>query len=74
MASLQIEKNKEQSSGSTKQKSRSVKGKGIFAKLPSCCYKGHVANNNLLDIDFKSLDSDLSDLDKEEVVEVATCS
>jgi hypothetical protein len=67
---------KAQSSGSAKQKDKSVKDKIISVKPSSCCYKRHIADNNLSDTDTKSPDTDSSNLDKEEeeAVEVAANS
>jgi len=75
-ASLQIEKSKVQSSRSAKQKDKSVKDKTIFVKPSSCCYKGHVADNNLSDTDTELPNTDSSDSDKEEeeAIEIAANS
>jgi hypothetical protein len=76
-ASLQIEKSKVQSSGSAKQKDKSVKDKTISVKPSSCCYKGHVTDNDLSDTDTELPDTDSSDSDneeEEEAVEVAANS
>jgi hypothetical protein len=42
----------------------------MLASTSYCCHKGHVANNNLLNADTKSLGSNLSELDKDKVEEV----
>jgi hypothetical protein len=75
-ASLQIEKSKAQSSGSAKQKDKSVKDKTISVKPSSRRHKGHVADNDLSDTDTESPDTDSSDSDneEEEAVEVAANS
>jgi hypothetical protein len=76
-ASLQIEKNKVQSSGFAKQKNKSVKDKTISVKPSSRCYKRYIANNNLSDTDTELPDTDLSNSDnkeEEEAVEVAANS
>jgi hypothetical protein len=76
-ASLQTEKtkNKESSSGRpTKGKAKSVKPKKASANTSHCCHKGHVADNNPSDADTESLDPDLSESDKDEVIEVVAYS
>ena len=57
-----------------KGKTKSVKDKNIYVNISCHCYKGHVASNNLLDTDSKSLGLNLSELDKDEVIEVAAYS
>jgi hypothetical protein len=68
-------KNKELSSKQpTKGKVKSVKDKNTSANTTCYCYKGHVAGNNLLDIDTKSLSPNLLESNKDEVIEVAAHS
>ena len=72
LASLQTEKTKNKESTSrqtTKGKAKSAKDKNTSYY----CYKGHVASNNLLDVDTKPTSSNLLELD-EEVEEVAAHS
>jgi hypothetical protein len=58
-----------------KSKTKSVKDKNTFANTFYCCYyKGYIVNNNLLDIDSKSLNSSLLKLNKDKVEEVAAYS
>ena len=71
-ASLQTEKTKKESSSKqpVKGKAKSVKDKNTS----HCRYKGHVASNDLLDADTKSLGPNLSESDEDEVEEVAAHS
>ncbi len=73
LASLQTEKTKEESRSRQpiRGKAKLVKDKNTFANTSCCCYKRHVASNNLLDTDTKSLSFNLSELNKDEVEEVA---
>jgi hypothetical protein len=80
---LQAEKakGKELSSGRTaRSKIRSTKDKtkptkdSMLISTSYCCYKGHVANNDLLDTDTKFLDPDLPESDKDKVEEVVAYS
>ena len=77
LANLQMEKtkNKKSSSGqSTKGKTSTAKDKNTSANTSCHCHKGHVANNNLLDADTESSNSDSSELDEDEIEEVAAHS
>jgi hypothetical protein len=83
LANLQAEKAKGKELSSrqtTKSKTRSAKDKtkptkdSIPTNTSYCCYKGHVANNNLLDVNTKSLDPDLSELNKDKVIKVVAYS
>ena len=74
LASLWIERSKKQglSSRSIKQKDKSVKCKSTSVRPSSRRHKGHVANNNLSDVNYESLGTDLSKSDEE--IEVAAYS
>jgi len=79
LASLQTEKtrNKEPSSRqSAKDKAKSVKDKNTFMNTSYRRHKGHVAKNDLSDIDTKSLgpNSSESELDKDKVIKVVAYS
>ena len=77
LASLQTEKTKNRESSSKqpmKGKTKFIKDKNIYINISCYHYKGHVASNNLLDTDFKSLSPNLLKLNKDEVIEVAAHS
>lgn len=68
-------KNREPSSKQlVKGKAKFVKDKNTFANTSHHCYKGHVANNNPLNADTKRSSTDLLELDKDKVIEVAAHS
>ena len=74
---MQIEKTKNRESSSSqpeKRKTKFRKGKNTLENTSHRCYKGHVANNDLLDADSESLSPDLLELDKDKVEEVAAYS
>jgi hypothetical protein len=68
-------KNKEPNSRqSAKGKTKSVKDKNLLVNTSHRRHKGHVANNDLLDADTKPSRSNSSELDEDEVEEVAAYS
>jgi hypothetical protein len=76
LASLQTEKTKKELSSRqlAKGKAKSVKDKNTFANTSCYCYKGHVASNDLLNTNTKSLSLNLTELDKDKVKEVTAYS
>jgi len=76
-ASLQTEKTKNKepiSNRPAKGKAKSVKDKTTPVNTSRCCYKGHIAGNDLLDADTESLGPNSSESDEDEVIEVAAYS
>jgi hypothetical protein len=77
LASLQTEKTKNKepnSKQSAKGKPKSVKDKNTSANTFYCCHKGHIANNDLLDVDTKPSSFNSLESNKDKVEEVAAYS